>query len=116
MLFKAIPRSFRAGVALVLLFIFLPMGLQALGELIVPGEHSVWLVIRCVGGLLIGVVAGITFYYFQETDGNLGKGTGLDTVHSYHKDRLEEERLRKAKVTPAYPPDEHHEQPPQQNN
>jgi len=70
MLFKTIPRSLRAGVALVVMLICLQQAFTSLQSLIVPSEAGVtaWMIVKLGVALLIGIAAAIAFYYFQDVD------------------------------------------------
>lgn len=81
-----IPKSFRAGVALVVTLVAFPFGLNELVYVLV-GEAGVWTILRCVLGFIIGGIAGVVFYYFQSVDGGSKTGSDLELVAQYHKDR-----------------------------
>jgi hypothetical protein len=79
-----IPKSLRAGIALAVLVICLPAGLVKLSNVVI-GQASTLDVIQCLGGLVVGGVAGVVFYYFQETDGR-SEVKDLEIISQYHKD------------------------------
>lgn len=103
MILKTIPRSLRAGVALVALIIFLGTGLSSLRQLLIPGDDSVWIVIKCIGGILIGSLAAGIFYYFQTIDQGVSSYGGLETLSKYHQDEQSRQLQEKVKIKPAYP-------------
>lgn len=105
MLFNAIPRSFRAGVALLVTFICLPAGFQALGMILASEQRSAWLILRCIGGLVTGAIAGVVFYYLQIKDASPETYHSLETMHAYYKDRSELKKQEPAGISPAYPPE-----------
>jgi type III secretory pathway component EscT len=79
-----IPKSVRAGVALALTFICLPAGLLEFSNVLL-GQASTWGVIKCIGGLLVGLSAGVVFYYFQAADSQK-QAKDLEIISQYHKD------------------------------
>lgn len=79
-----IPKSVRAGVALAITLVALPVGLNELSNVLLE-QASAWGMIRCIAGIVIGAVAGVTFYYFQGVDAKTKAGD-LEIISQYHKD------------------------------
>lgn len=79
-----IPKSVRAGIALVVTLIFFSAGMHALTDVIL-NQASAWTVARCVVGIIVGSIAGLVFYYLQEMDGKPKQGD-LEIISQYHKD------------------------------
>lgn len=102
MILKTIPRSIRAGVALVLTFMFLGAGFNELSTLLSADKPSLWLTVKCVGGLLLGSAAAICFYYFQAQDGGNGHYSDLPTLNRHYKDEQARQRIEGAEVTPVF--------------
>lgn len=105
MILKTIPRSIRAGVALIVALVLLGSGLKAMQQLLVPGEDSKWTVVKCIGGLLFGLVAMVLFYYFQSIDGETKEFNELDTLNKYQESEREKQKLKDVEITHAYPED-----------
>lgn len=55
-----IPKSLRAGIALAVLLIFFPLGLNELADVLL-GQASVWAIVKSIGGLIVGGIAGLVF-------------------------------------------------------
>jgi len=85
MILKTIPRSFRAGVALVFLMILMGVGLSALKELATSKTADAWVAARAIGGLILGAVAGVFFYYYQARDEKPAEYNELETLSKYHE-------------------------------
>lgn len=102
MILKTIPKSLRAGVALFVVFVCFYGGLQAFQQLLLPGDDSFWVVAKCVGGLIIGVIAIVFFYYFQSVDGSGSKYSEIDTLSKYHQTEREKQKLSNVEITHAY--------------
>jgi hypothetical protein len=115
---KTIPRSIRAGIALVVSIVLFSAGLDGLQALVAPGGHSGMDTLKCIGGLLIGTIATVIFYYFQALDGE-GSGKGyseIETLNSYQQSQKEEERYKNVDITPAYGENVHSESPKSADN
>lgn len=70
--------------ALAVTLVALSLGLNELSNVLLE-QTSVWGIIKCIAGIVIGAVAGIAFYYFQGLDGRPKEG-GLEIISQYHKD------------------------------
>jgi len=81
-----IPKSIRAGIVLVITLVAFPIGLNELTNVLLE-QAGAWATAKCVLGLLIGGIAGVTFYYFQAIDGKPKVGSGLEIISQYHKDQ-----------------------------
>jgi hypothetical protein len=105
MLRHAIPRSWRAAVALVICLLFLSPGLSVLQYLVVPLSNSHisgWQVAKQLILLAIGACAGVAFYYFQGKDGApKNKYSGLEVLNKAEEFRQQEERLKRT-ATPVF--------------
>jgi len=85
MILKTIPRSVRAAVALVALILLMGIGLSALKEMATSKTAGAWVAIRAIGGLFLGAVAGVFFYYYQERDEKPAEYNELETLSKYHE-------------------------------
>ena len=61
-----IPRSWQAGIALVVMVMALGMTFNALGQVLTGADYASWS--RLVSGLIVGLPAAVYFYYVQSKD------------------------------------------------
>jgi hypothetical protein len=115
MILRSLPRSPRALVALVVLWVGGGWMLTGLQDLLLPDEAGyTGGGLQFFGGLVITIAATITFFYFQHQDGEGGKGySHLETINKYHEAEQRETRIKGAEVTPVFS-SHHGEHPPEQ--
>ena len=105
MLLKTIPRSFRAFLALVLTIIFMGVGLDSLRDLILLDTDSSWLVVKCIGGIILGFITTGFFFYYQSLDKTSKSYNDLETLNKYQQAEREKQKLKDVEITHAYPED-----------
>jgi hypothetical protein len=99
MLFKTLPHSKRAAVALVVMLVTLGRGLATLQALLVPGsQESVPSTVIGLAALVISLVAAGFFYYFQSVDGQTKKPHEVEMLDHYYKS----EQHKRATATPVF--------------
>lgn len=94
-----IPKSLRAGVALVVMVVAISMIFNTLSLIIDKPSAGVWL--KLALGFVVGIPATICFYMFQAEDGN------IKTLEQIQVETLArtgaEKSYQKTTGTPAYP-------------
>ncbi len=103
MILKTIPRSIRAAIALVVMLISLQQAFTGLQALILPGDDGAGVLVEFLLELVMGILAGAAFYYFQAIDDQPAvQDKSLETLNNYHEAEREEQRLRAVKATPVF--------------
>lgn len=115
MILKTIPRSLRAGVALLVMLVALSAANNALAPLLVPGGDGIGTVLTFVFGFIIGLVAAGYFYYFQSIDGGEpGAHKPLETLNETHIADQRRQRIENAKAAPVFSSHDGEIKPPHQ--
>lgn len=94
-----IPKSLRAGVALVVMVVAISVAFGALVQIAAKPSGSDWA--KLVFGLLLGIPAAICFYMFQAQDGSV---KSLEQIQVETLARAgETKKNQQPTATPAYP-------------
>jgi hypothetical protein len=104
MILGTIPRSIRAGMALVVMLVAIQQGFSDFSQLVLPGA-SKWKLVLGIFWLIVGLAAVVMFYYFQSVDGE-GRGkkyNGLDTLSKAYESQRREKEMKSHVATPAFP-------------
>lgn len=99
MLRAHIPRSLRAGVALVVMVAAYMISFNALSQIVTDATAMVW--VKFLGGLIVGIPATICFYMFQAQDGSVKSWEQIQAETLAHA--AEEKSHKQVVATPAYP-------------